>query len=104
MGCCAAACAAALTMTLAGAVATASASTVQTGTGLGLTYAAAPGEQNTVTIDVATGHVDVADTTAPLTAGRGCDQVDAHRARCGTHGLPYGVEALLGDGDDTLTV
>ncbi len=72
--------AAALMMVLEGALATASASSI-TADGF---YRARPGEQNTVVVAVQTGHFTIADTTAPLTAGRGCDQIDTHHASCGT--------------------
>jgi hemolysin type calcium-binding protein len=74
-----------------------------------VSYDAAPGEVNTVSVSAAgpDGGYVVSDSTAPLTAGENCIQIDAHTARCAlVGGNPFtfvGVYVRLGDGNDALT-
>jgi Ca2+-binding RTX toxin-like protein len=80
-----------------------------------------PAETNTVSIKVENGAFTVTDSTAMLSGGTGCDQVDEHTATCGfptpvwivvdvghlndsfTTDVPHEVEVQGGAGDDTLT-
>lgn len=70
-------------------------------------FVAAPGEQNKITVDASNDArtysptVTFTDAGAPLTAGAGCTQVDAHSASC----TGYSVIAVVsaGDGDDTVS-
>jgi hypothetical protein len=66
-------------------------------------YEAAAGETNTVAVDFMgapdeqiPGSTRVTDSTAPLTAGDGCWQGDAHTVHC----PPGAVHVSLGDGHD----
>jgi hypothetical protein len=69
-----------------------------------VSYRAAPGEINTVSVSAAglDGAYVVSDSTAPLTAGENCIQIDAATARCSlVGGNPFtfvGVYVRLGDG------
>jgi Ca2+-binding RTX toxin-like protein len=66
-------------------------------------FRAAPGEANDVRLgEYAPGSLytlGVTDTGAPLKAGRGCQQVDAHSAVCGD---PRYVVVEAGNGDDRV--
>jgi Ca2+-binding RTX toxin-like protein len=74
-----------------------------------VSYDAAPGEINTVSVSAPglDGSYVVSDSTAPLTAGENCIQVDPATVRCSVVGgnpLTFvGVWVRLGDGDDSLT-
>jgi Ca2+-binding RTX toxin-like protein len=75
-----------------------------------LRFQAAPGEENDVTISVkgaifASGWL-VNDNSAPLTAGPGCESLDAHTASCPLVGteVTLGVNVALGDGHDWANV
>lgn len=66
-----------------------------------LTYAAAPGEQNTVTVTrPSAGTYIVEDATAPVTAGSSCTSLDTHRAACSE---ATSVTVYAGDQDDQVT-
>lgn len=91
-----------------------------------LLFNAAPGEVNRVTVTpeatLPAYTVRVTDSGAPLTAGDGCESIDAHTAECvhvdvldsACHRPPWWVSmaedvgcvfsAELGDGDDSLSV
>ena len=67
-------------------------------------YLAANGEQNTVTVHVATGAlVTITDATAPVTAGAGCTSTGAHSADCTTATFTP-IMLDLGDQNDTGSV
>ncbi len=66
-----------------------------------VTVQAAAGEVNRVTVIKDPAGLVVADTGAGLTAGTGC-RASSLKVTCGPG--PTKVSALLGDGDDTLTV
>lgn len=69
-------------------------------------FQAAPGEVNHVTVTSAADppayqpRLTFTDTGAPLEAGAGCTQLDAHSATCTGYDLVAKVDA--GDGDDTV--
>jgi Ca2+-binding RTX toxin-like protein len=67
-----------------------------------LVFAASPGEENQVeiAIDVDTATVTIHDSGAPITAGAGCDSVNANEVEC--FPVDYQVFMSLGDGADTL--
>jgi hypothetical protein len=69
-----------------------------------ITATAAPGERNTITLRrTPDAKVEVADATAPLTAGAGCTAT-ATGVICGTGiaSAQFSATVTLGDGDDTL--
>lgn len=75
---------------------------------LQLQFHAAPGETNKVGLtstaiegDASKRRWTIKDTSAPVTAGQGCERVDDHTASC-TLSTPT-PQVLLGDGDDELT-
>src|SRR5215212_3723506 len=82
----------------AGAVlaSTAQAATVEVVDG-NVVFTAAPGETN----DLRIGWDSFTDMGAPLTAGPGCEQIDANSARCLESGAPV---VDTGDGDDRVDV
>lgn len=65
-----------------------------------LRFDAEPGEPNAVTLTRDGGVYTVRDAGAALTAGQGCQQLDAQTARCDLPGANVAVG--LGDGDDAL--
>src|SRR5215208_3937629 len=72
-----------------------------------LIYEAAPGETNRLVVALGDfTSVTVSDSGATIEAGRGCERIDAHSARCSTlrPEEPYlaSAEARLGDGDDEV--
>jgi Ca2+-binding RTX toxin-like protein len=107
-----------LPFTLSPAVQVASGSTVSVSAGV-LTYAAAPGETNSLTATLNTPNYRLADSGAPITPGSGCTAVDVNTVDCAgvtsvdvmlddmndTASVTLGVPATLhgGTGDDTLT-
>src|SRR3954463_6974334 len=64
-----------------------------------VTFAAAPGETNSVSVDRLDGALTVNDTGAPPTAGAGCKQFGTNAAQCPDSGITSLV-IDLGDGDD----
>jgi hypothetical protein len=73
-------------------------------------FVAAPGERNAVAVRPEEEAVVFEDAGAVLEAGRGCERIDDHTARCRFTPLSLGTVRLLdttvalGDGDDTLVV
>jgi Ca2+-binding RTX toxin-like protein len=67
-------------------------------------YTAAPGEHNDLTVTGSLDGVTLDDAGAgvSVTAGRGCDQLGPHTARCYPHGDAPGVDVFAGDEDDTV--
>jgi Ca2+-binding RTX toxin-like protein len=64
-------------------------------------FTAAPGETN----DVRIGNVRFTDVGAPLTAGPGCEQIDANSAQCPqSNELQFPAVVSTGDGDDRVSV
>src|SRR5947209_1997802 len=80
------------------AAANAGIATVSGGT---LTYAAAPGETNTVAIalDPSVNGYKITDSTAPVIGGPGCGSID-HEIDCEDTGISV-IVISLGDGNDT---
>src|SRR4051794_10187293 len=64
-----------------------------------VTYYAAAGESNRVAFVAVGAGTRITDDGASIEAGPGCDQISAHEVFCHARGL----EAGLGDGDDTLS-
>jgi Ca2+-binding RTX toxin-like protein len=96
----------------------ASASTVYLGINLLIFEDGTPNETNTVSIKAENGALTIIDSTAVLSGGTGCDQIDEHTVTCGfgkivvlAHGMNDSVttdvsletEIQGGDGDDVLT-
>jgi hypothetical protein len=67
-----------------------------------VTYTAAPGERNDVTVTASVDGVTVDDAGASVTAGRACDQLGPHTARCYPRGDRPFTQVLAGDGDDAV--
>jgi Ca2+-binding RTX toxin-like protein len=71
------------------------------------TFAAAPGETNSVNVERLGDGFHVSDFASSLTATAPCAQVDAHTALCpytsGSLGIP-GLSIDAGDGDDAVTI
>jgi Ca2+-binding RTX toxin-like protein len=65
---------------------------------------AADGELNKLSLSHDAGTVTVGDATADLDAGSGCAQVGPREVTCALTGGAPRVEAMLGDGDDEVTV
>jgi Ca2+-binding RTX toxin-like protein len=64
----------------------------------------APGERNAVTVTGNRAALIVSDTGAPLTAGAGCQRLDAHAVECRSSYPPLrSVQLHAEDGDDRLT-
>lgn len=68
-----------------------------------LGFQAAPGERNAVTVERRELAWTFRDTAAPLTAGRGCQSLDAQTVRCDTAGVDD-HQLELGDGDDVAVM
>jgi Ca2+-binding RTX toxin-like protein len=65
-------------------------------------YAADPGERNVLTVTASVNAVTFDDTGASVTAGRGCDQLGPHTARCYPPGNRPTTVVDSSDGDDTV--
>jgi Ca2+-binding RTX toxin-like protein len=64
-------------------------------------FEAASGEANRVTVTFSGKHARVHDVGAPLTAGAGCQRIDAHAATCDQGDY---LQADLGDGNDRIAI
>jgi RTX calcium-binding nonapeptide repeat (4 copies) len=65
-------------------------------------YTAATGERNDLTVTIAADSVTFDDAGAAVTAGRGCDPLDTHTARCYLRGDEPSVMIVAGDEDDVV--
>jgi hypothetical protein len=65
-------------------------------------YTAAAGEHNDVTVTASVDGIAIDDAGAEVTAGRGCDQIGAHRAICDPLGEGIGVRVEASDQDDVV--
>jgi Ca2+-binding RTX toxin-like protein len=67
-----------------------------------ITYAATAGEHNDVSVTASVDGVTVDDAGAGVAAGRGCDPLGPHAARCYPHGdLPF-IDVRAGDENDVV--
>jgi Ca2+-binding RTX toxin-like protein len=73
-------------------------------TGASVSYSAAPGEGNDLTATASVDGVEFQDAGASVSAGRGCDQLDAHTARCYARADSFFTNVDAGDGDDIVRV
>ncbi len=68
-------------------------------------FAADPGEVNTLTVSLEDRRVVMRDATAPVRAGSGCEQIDAHTARCAVPAFGLDLSNVVIDvldGDDLV--
>ncbi|MFD9406275.1 hypothetical protein ACFWBN_04515 [Streptomyces sp. NPDC059989] len=91
---------AALTLTMAFAGPAAADPSFVSRAGGVVSFAALPGETNTVTFLNLGSVFRVTDTTANLTAGPGCTQVDIHTVNCGSSTNVTRIQAALGNQND----
>jgi hypothetical protein len=66
-----------------------------------VTYREASGERNDVTMTALDHAATIEDTVAPVVAGRGCEQVSPHEARCTVRESGAG-RVVAGEGPDTV--
>ena len=69
-----------------------------------LSYGAAGGEANRVFMIGVSGGFRVIDTTATVTAGTGCTQINAGEALCASPPTGFDIDVALGDMDDFVKV
>jgi Ca2+-binding RTX toxin-like protein len=69
-----------------------------------VTYTASPGEHNDLTVTASLDNVtfDDAGPGVVVTAGRGCDQIGPHTARCYPRSDPIHTNVTAGDEDDSV--
>jgi Ca2+-binding RTX toxin-like protein len=96
-----------VSVTLVFGVSAASASTLAVVNGTA-EFTAAPGEDNDVQMVpplLVPATLRISDNGAPLTAGAGCTQIDAHSAFCAEDSsVPLPLNVATGDGDDNVNL